>query len=242
MEDAAVGGPSPAYTQRRLHAPVERRIVRRPPERHRNAGTGHEREAQFARPVVHPPRLLPLVGELLIDEHRTRTAACLKHPHHLLEVLVARIELLVLLVGRIVAVLADEENAVNSQFAGTERKGLGDSGRFANAIGASQAPPYVRRMKLIHPQRRHLERRRVILFIDPVPFQEAGNEIVRVRPDVIGRGEAGDALSSGQRARQGRRRRTGQELAPIHGSRTFSFSRSTRRMFNPMILRMSSSE
>jgi hypothetical protein len=53
---------------------------------------------------------------MLVGEHRARPSTVFEDLDHLLEEFVARVQLLVFFVVRIVAVLADQDHAINGEF------------------------------------------------------------------------------------------------------------------------------
>ena len=109
---------------------VQREVDRGQAPGHRNRAAGEHREAQASRGVHHRLRLFEAVGEVLVVVYRDGAAVLFKDLHDFLEELVARIELLALLVTRIIAVLADHQDGVDREFVAAAAERLGDaSGR-----------------------------------------------------------------------------------------------------------------
>ncbi len=76
-----------------------------------------EREAHFARRVVHILRPIPIPGEVFIGEIGNGPAARPEHLDDLFEELITRVQRLTFLVARVVALLADIDHAVDCQLA-----------------------------------------------------------------------------------------------------------------------------
>ena len=103
-----------------------RHVDRRQPPGDRQRRAGQERKAEPLRVVDHLRAAVPGRREMLVVEDRHAAAARLEDLDDLLEELVARVERLALLVSRIVAVLADDDDAIDGQAPAAERQGLGD--------------------------------------------------------------------------------------------------------------------
>ena len=103
-----------------------------------------------------------------------------EHFDDLLEVLKARVQLLMPLVNRVVAVLQEEQNTVDRQTAGTKHQGLRDRLVALEAIGHGQTLTDVGTVYLIHVQRRDVTGGRVESLPDPVTFEKPRDKIVGV--------------------------------------------------------------
>ena len=112
------------------HGGLQRKVQLGPAEGHRYRGPRHQRKSQLPGPVNHLPGLIPVVGELLVVEHRHGPARMAEDPYDLLQVAVARVELLVPDVGGVVAMLGNEQDAVHRQSVSAQGERLPD-GRVA---------------------------------------------------------------------------------------------------------------
>lgn len=70
--------------------------------------------------------MLPIVREMLVHEDGATASAFSKDVHDLFEELVTGVELLLLFVVGVIAMLANESDAVDGQAAGAQRKGSSD--------------------------------------------------------------------------------------------------------------------
>ena len=118
------------------------------------------------------------------DGHYSLTGA--EDLDHLLEEPAAGVELLTFRRERIIAVLRDEQNAIDRQLVSAEGQRL--RGRFdqRNAPLPGERPADVRVGHLLDIQRGHPARRRVALADNAVALHEAGDEVVRVAVAVVG--------------------------------------------------------
>jgi len=94
----------------------------------------------------------------------------------------------------IFAVFADDDDAIDGEFAGAEGEGVGDGFCDGEVVGGGETLADIAGVELVHPEGGDLEGRVVVLFVDPIAFEEAGDEVIGVAADVIGGAEAGDAL------------------------------------------------
>ena len=108
---------------------------------------------------------------------------------------VARIELLVSDVGRVVAVLADEQHAVDVEFAAAEREGLADAGDCPDAPAPGKAVADVGVVFLLDEEGSDVARRFMVRVVDPPSFEEARDEVVAVRSHVVGGRQRCDSLA-----------------------------------------------
>ena len=174
-----------ASPQRHLH-------LRHPP-RHRQARSGHEREAHLARRVVHLFRPLPIPGEVLIVEIRNRPAAGAENLDRTVEKLVTRIQCLTLLIARIVALLADVNYAVHGQLSSAQRERLRNAGTELHArmpFGALHTQ--VAFAALFDVQRHHVQRCVVIDIAKTVAIQDAFKDMLCVQVCAINIGQHRD--------------------------------------------------
>ena len=111
---------------------------------------------------------------MLVDEDGARFAALFEDLDDLFEELVARVELLVLFVVRIVAVFADEDDAVDGEFARAERQRVGDGFRDREVVGGGEALADVAGVDLIHPERGDGEGRRRSVSRESNSLRETG--------------------------------------------------------------------
>ena len=186
MEQPTIRHPATADRESFLQIRFKRKIKRRPPKRHRNRRPSHEGKVQLARPIVHLLRLRPVVGEMLIVEHRNRASRAPEHLDGLLHEAVAWIEFLILDVGRIVAMLSDQKHSVDRQLAASQRKRLFNRGDNREPVPLREPPPDVGIVFLFDKQRDDISGRFVILVVDPIAFEKASDEVIAVRADVVG--------------------------------------------------------
>ena len=72
---------------------------------------------QLRGAVVHPPGVVPRVSQMLVVEYGDGPAGQGDHPADLLEEVASRVHLASSLVGGVVAVLGDDQHAVDGQLA-----------------------------------------------------------------------------------------------------------------------------
>ncbi len=90
------------------------------PSRHGKRRAGHEGKAQLPGRLDHLAGPVPLPREVLVVEDGNAVAALLEDVDDLGEELVPRIERLPLFIARIIAVFADQQDAVDGEFSGSQ--------------------------------------------------------------------------------------------------------------------------
>ena len=98
------------------------------------------------------------VREVLVVEDRNGPAIGLENVDHLPEELVARVENLPLLVVRIVAVLADDQDPIDGELRASATQGLGDCRVHLEAEAPGSLGALIVGGLLVHVERRDLER------------------------------------------------------------------------------------
>jgi hypothetical protein len=93
------------------------------------------------------------------------------------------------------ALCAALRNAIDRKLPGAKRECFRDALHQGKAICPSQPVADVRRMHLVHIERDNVAGRRIIFLVDPVPFQETGNKVVRMGSNVIRGRESCDFLT-----------------------------------------------
>src|SRR5436190_9183014 len=157
---------------------------------------------QLVRPVVHLLRFGPTPGKVLVRVHRHRAARFLKYLHYLLEKLKPRVELLLPVVERVVAMFGYQEHSVYCKLSASERQRLLDRPYYWKIVGRGEAIPDVRGMDLVQEQRYDVAGRRVVAIVNPVALQEPGDEVIAMRADVISGGDGGDPFPPGCRSKR----------------------------------------
>ena len=90
--------------------------------------------------VVNPFRVLPVVGEVLVQEDGDDPAAPVEDPDDFREQPALRIEDLARVGSRVIPVLGDKEDAIDRQLARPTGQGAGDVLGNRDVMLASQAP------------------------------------------------------------------------------------------------------
>ena len=134
----------------RLRAQFE--IDARGPVADRNRRARHQRKLQLARDLHHALRLQPAVGKMLVAEDRDALAGRPKDIGNLEEQLIAGIKMLALLVPGIVAMLADQQYAIDGKPLAAKRQGFPDRGidRDMVLLGHLAAHVVFRHLRRIH--------------------------------------------------------------------------------------------
>src|SRR6266566_2561266 len=138
--------------------------------------------------------------------------------------------------------LADGEDAIDGQLASTQRQRIGDGRHDREPVGRREAIGEVGRMGLVQVERNDITWRRVVLVVDPVTFQESGDEVVAVRAHVIGAGNGRDLLArcafegKGWRCRQAQEFSTSHFFAPFGPSIFLSAGRVNRLSVSPLLM------
>ena len=100
----------------------------------------------------------------------------------LFEEVVARILDLSLFVPRIVAVLADEDDAVNGQFVAAEREGLGDGlAELHGRVAREALPAEVGLAHLVHVKRHKIHRGIMVRAVPAVAIEKTVDNVLRMR-------------------------------------------------------------
>ncbi len=218
MEDATVAYPPAAHHQGIGKLNAERIVEFRAAKRDRDRRACHEREFQLAGGVVHGLGLRPIVGEVLVGEEGNGAARLPVHIHDLLKEFVARIELLLFFVERVFAVFGHYNDAIHGELAGTERQRVGDALYHGKPVCLREPVPDIARVQLVHEQRHHAAGWVIVLVIDPVTLQKAGDHVIGVGADVIRGGDRRNAL----RRRAPQREGGGAEREKLTSSHAFS--------------------
>ena len=148
------------------------------------------------RPLHHLLGLGPAIGQVLVVEYGNRSPGLAKHRDELLHELEARVEDLAFLIARIVAVLADQEHAVDREFAGAVRQRLLDGARQAEAKIARQPARQVIVRDLIDIQRLDILPRNVKATVACVAVDEPAGNVVGVRQRPVDRRDDREGLTS----------------------------------------------
>src|SRR5262249_24985048 len=140
----------------------------------RQAGAGHERKFQLVRSVVHLLGPLPVPGEVLVVEDRHRFAAVAEDLDDLLEELVARIFGLAFFVARAIAVLANEHDAIDGQFAAAQGPGVGDGFTALDLAMAGEAflAEVAFTALLVHPEGDEVHFGTMMYAVPAIPIEE----------------------------------------------------------------------
>ncbi len=131
-----------------------------------------------------------------------------KHFDDLLKELVARILRLALFVARILAVLADNDDAIDRQLAAAERQRFGDRRIHLHrreALGALAAQVAI--VDLIDVERHQVHRRMMMCAIPAVAFEEPVDDVLRVGILEVRRRDRGDFRPCRPRLRARQKRR-----------------------------------
>ena len=126
--DIAAVVPAAGHAHRLRDLSAQRHVDRghAPGDRQRRAG--HKGKAQFHGSIVHLARPIPVPRQVLVVEYRGRFAGGAEDCGHLLEEFVARVELLPFGIVGIVAVLGDEQHAVDGEVVAAQGQRVGDGG------------------------------------------------------------------------------------------------------------------
>src|SRR5262249_21345921 len=135
----------------------------------------------LARPGNHLARLRPAVREVLVAEYRHALARLPEDLDDLLHHLEAGIEDLSLVVAWIVAMFADEQDALNRELVAAERECLGDAARVANPMLAGQLLREIVLRELIDPKRGDLLAWDVEAAFLRIAVEEAAGDMISVR-------------------------------------------------------------
>src|SRR5262249_44008956 len=96
---------------------AERRLRLRFSKRYGNRRAGKHREGQLARDLHHAPGFGPTIRQMPVIEDRNGAACLAENVCDFAEELESWIQLLALFVGRIIAVLSNEQNTIDGQAA-----------------------------------------------------------------------------------------------------------------------------
>ena len=160
---------------------------------HGQGGAGHEREVELPGQVVHPSRPLPLPRQVLVVEDGGGLPRGAEDVDDLHEELVARVEVLVLLVRLVLAVLADQEDAVDGQVVRAQGQGLGD-GRaqlhLREALDAILGEVALGALVDVEGDDIHLGA--VMAAVPAIPLEEAVDDVLSVGVLVVRGDDGGD--------------------------------------------------
>ena len=146
----------------------------------RHAGAGHQRHVHFAGRVVDMLRVLPVVGQMLVDEHRHHAAAGAKlaasRPR-------SGAGILVIAGGRerIVAVLGNQQHAVDRQLSRAQGQGVGNVVVDRKTVRRGQQPAGLVGRLLVGVQRNQPQAGELALAVERIGQQQAADDHVGVR-------------------------------------------------------------
>src|SRR5262245_31163373 len=131
---------------------------------------------------------------MFVIEHGHGAAALFEHAYRLLEKFVAWIQRLRLFIPRISAVFADDQHAIDCKFGAAQSEGFGDRRINSDSVSARAVAAEVAFGKLVHVERGQFHRRTMMAALPPIPFEEAVDEMLRVRHSSYLGCENSDAL------------------------------------------------
>ena len=140
----------------------------------------------------HRARLLAIIRQMLVAKDGHTSAGLVKDFDDLLEKLKAGIELLPLLVKRIIAVFADEQDAVHRELVAAKRQRAANVRVEREAVLASVFLTQVARAGLRDVHASDAVIGIVHLAVAEIAVEEPAAEVVGVRQIVIGRGDDGE--------------------------------------------------
>ena len=170
-----------------------------------------------ASSISHPKGssgFLETVGKGLIVVYRNRPPAGLKHFRHLVEELVTGIEDLPLLVARILAVLANNQDRIDGQPGPAATHRPGDRRVYLEAEIPGAIPAQIVGRLLIDVHGNHLGIGLVPLARERIPHDEPVPDMLRVRLEPENGGDDSDAFRPHPRLRQRRNGSRGLEEGP----------------------------
>ena len=177
------------------HGETERDFERRKPPGHRQARSGHQREPQLASRLHHLKRLGTAIGEMLIIEDGHGAAGGAEDVGDRAIHLPSRVELLELVVERIIAVLADQEDRVHRELSGPERERVGDRRGEPDVVPLCLVATKIGLVRgLLDEEARHVAGRVVEAapVVEDEAVEEAADDVVGVREVVVNRRDRRD--------------------------------------------------
>src|SRR5260221_8715486 len=151
---------------------------------------------------------------MLVAKDRHYLLGAGESPRHFLEEPAAWVEDLALLVLRVLAVLADAQDALDRQLVAAERQGFVDGRTESKAVFLRQIAAQIAGRELIHVERNELEVKQIFVVMQRA-FQDLADDNVRVRVARVDSDRGGDGLGVGHLLNPGR-----QLLAPGRWRRT----------------------
>ena len=134
---------------------------------------------------------------MLVGKDRHRTTGSGKDAADLLEKIAPRIEVLFLFVPGIVAVLADNQHAINSQLTPPQTQCRGDAKVDLHTVFARQLFAHIALAPLIHVHRDDIYIRGQQLAVGGKALEEFADNHIGMRKGIIGGGNGGDLLALG---------------------------------------------
>ncbi len=174
---------------------VEAQFQLRPPPRHRQARPGHQREFQLLRPADHLFAPGEGVRQVLVVVDRHAAPGLAEDGGDLLHHFQARVEDLALVVARVVAVFADEQDAFDRQLA-VHQQGVADGARDADAEVLGQVARQVVVGRLIDVERGDVEFRHVGLAGQDVAVEETAGDVIRMGERPVDGRDDGERLAA----------------------------------------------
>ena len=177
--------PGKPNRHRLLHRGFQLVLDPRLPPTHRQRRSPHKRRSHRLRPLVHPQRISPAIGQVLVVKHRHPPLRRRHHPADLLHKVASRIELLLLFVPGVIPVLANGQDPIHSQLLSPETQRRRDAVKNRHPMLLGHRPSHIAFGKLVDIHRRDLDPRRAQALVRGKSLEELGDDHVGVRPRAI---------------------------------------------------------
>jgi len=179
-------------------------------------GAGEEGDFQLPSAAEHGLGFGPIVGEVLIEEGGDDAAGLLVDVEDFVEEFEAGVEMLAEVVEGVVAVFADEDDAVDGELGGAEGEGFADGGVDLEAVAGGEVAGHVVGGDLGGVERYEVCARRGPEVVGGVAAEEPAADDVGVGVPAILGDDGGDALAGGGGE-------AGEELAAKHAVFYYAF-------------------
>ena len=189
--------PAIAHTNGFTELGPKRQVNRRQSPCDRKRRSRHER-----KPIVRAVSTMlfgpvPVPRQMLVVKNWHRPPAAFENVDRLLKELITRIERLPLFIARILAVLADQQHAIDGELVAATGQGRGDRGiNLHSRMSCRSFATQIVRGPEIDIERHNIHRGSIMLALPAVPVEEAIDDPLRMGNVPVFRDDRGDPRAS----------------------------------------------